>query len=81
MKKKRFIHINYFNYWKGETIDHYVMPLYEKLFRRRWYLVGRNWPQVMPSYFVLTASKTSVFRATRLKILKSLIHRNTSMVV
>ena len=44
MKKNRFIHINYFNYWKGDTRDHYVMPLCVKLFRQRWYLVGRNWP-------------------------------------
>ena len=44
MKKNRFIHINYFNYWKDYTRDHYVMPLCVKLFRQRWYLVGRNWP-------------------------------------
>lgn len=44
MKKNRFIHINYFNYWKGDTHDHYVMPLCVKLYRQRWYLVGRNWP-------------------------------------
>ena len=44
MKKKRFIHINYFNYRKGDTRDHYVMPLCVKLFRQRWYMVGRNWP-------------------------------------
>ena len=44
MKKNRFIHINYFNYWKGDTHDHYVMPLCVKLFRQRWYLLGRNWP-------------------------------------
>ena len=24
--------------------DHYVMPLCVKLYRQRWYLVGRNWP-------------------------------------
>ena len=44
MKKNRFIHINYLNYWKDDTRDHYVMPLCVKLFRQRWYLVGRNWP-------------------------------------
>lgn len=44
MKKNRFIHINYFNYWNGDTRDHYVMPLCVKLFRQRWYMVGRNWP-------------------------------------
>lgn len=44
MKKNRFIHINYFNYRKGDTRDHYVMPLCVKLFRQRWYMVVRNWP-------------------------------------
>lgn len=44
MKKNRFIHINYFNYRNGDTRDHYVMPLCVKLFRQRWYMVGRNWP-------------------------------------
>ena len=44
MEKNRFIHINYFNYRKGDTRDHYVMPLCVKLFRQRWYMVGRNWP-------------------------------------
>ena len=28
----------------GDTRDHYVMPLCVKLFRQRWYMVGRNWP-------------------------------------
>lgn len=44
IKKNRFIHINYFNYWKRDTHDHYVMPLCVKLFRQRWYMVGRYWP-------------------------------------
>lgn len=44
MKKNRFIHINYFNYRKGDTGDHYLMPLCVKLFRQRWYMVGRSWP-------------------------------------
>ena len=44
MKKNRFIHINYFNYWKGEPRNRYLMPLCVKLFRQRWYMVGRNWP-------------------------------------
>lgn len=57
MKKNRFIHINYLNYWKGETRDHYVMPLCVKLFRLRWYMVGRNWP----------AGKDIVFRLDRIQ--------------
>ena len=53
MKKNRFIHINYFNYWKGDTRDHYLMPLCVKLFRRRWYMVGRNWPADRDMVFCL----------------------------
>ena len=44
IKKNRFVHIKYFNYRKGETLCHYVGPLCVKLFRQRWYLVGRRWP-------------------------------------
>lgn len=57
MKKNRFIHINYFNYWKGDTRDHYVMPLCVKLFRQRWYLVGRNWPAGRDIVFCLDRVK------------------------
>lgn len=57
MKKNRFIHINYFNYRKGDTRDHYVMPLCVKLFRQRWYMVGRNW----------TAGKNIVFCLDRIQ--------------
>jgi len=44
MKKNRFIHILYYNYWREDTREHYVMPLCVKLFRQRWYMVGRSWP-------------------------------------
>lgn len=44
MKKNRFIHIKYFNYWTSTINDHYLMPLCIKLFRQRWYMVGRLWP-------------------------------------
>ncbi len=53
MKKNRFVHINYFNYWNGDTRDHYVMPLCVKLFRQRWYMVGRNWPAGIDIVFCL----------------------------
>ena len=43
MKRNRFIHITYYNYWKEDAREHYVMPLCVKLFRQRWYLVGRTW--------------------------------------
>lgn len=45
MKANRFIHVDYYNYWKDETREHYLMPLCVKLFRQRWYMVGRSWPQ------------------------------------
>ena len=44
MKKNRFIHITHYNYWREVTREHYLMPLCVKLFRQRWYLVGRTWP-------------------------------------
>ena len=53
MKKDRFIHITYYNYWKGETKDHYLMPLCVKLFRQRWYMVGRTWPAMNDTVFCL----------------------------
>lgn len=43
MKKNRFIHITYYNYWREDTREHYVMPLCVKLFRQRWYMIGRKW--------------------------------------
>lgn len=53
MKKDRFIHITYYNYWKSETKDHYLMPLCVKLFRQRWYMVGRTWPKKKDTVFCL----------------------------
>lgn len=44
MKKNRFVHIKYYNYWTSAINDHYLMPLCIKLFRQRWYMVGRRWP-------------------------------------
>ena len=44
MKKNRFIHIVYYNYWREDEREHYLMPLCVKLFRQRWYMVGREWP-------------------------------------
>ncbi len=53
MKANRFIHIAYYNYWRGDTRDHYVMPLCVKLYRQRWYLVGRQWPSDTDLVFCL----------------------------
>lgn len=43
LKQNRFVHIPYYSYWSGETKEHYLMPLCIKLFRQRWYMVGRIW--------------------------------------
>lgn len=42
MKQNRLIHITYYNYWQDSERQHFVMPLCLKLFRQRWYLVGKN---------------------------------------
>ena len=44
MKKNRFVHITYNNYWRDNLREHYIMPLCVKLFRQRWYVVGCQWP-------------------------------------
>ena len=44
MKKTRLIHITYHNYWRDDLRAHHIMPLCVKLFRQRWYVVGRQWP-------------------------------------
>lgn len=44
MKINRFIHITYYNYMRDDLREHYLMPLCIKLFRQRWYMVGRQWP-------------------------------------
>lgn len=43
MERDRLIHITYYNYWRNDSRDHYLMPLCVKLFRQRWYLVGKVW--------------------------------------
>ena len=69
MKKNKFIHINYFNYKKGDTHDHYVMPLCVKSYSVNagiwWGVIGL---QATTSSSVSTASKTSVCRAILLNI-------------
>lgn len=45
MKQNRMIHITYYNYWREDNREHYLMPLCVKLFRQRWYMVGRTWPK------------------------------------
>ena len=53
MKKNRFIHIAYYNYWREDLREHYIMPLCVKLFRQRWYVVGRQWPSGNDSIYCL----------------------------
>lgn len=53
MKKNQFIHIIYYNYWREDSREHYVMPLCIKLFRQRWYLVGRSWTTKQDILFCL----------------------------
>ena len=44
MKTNLFIHIPSYHYWREDNREHYLMPLCVKLFRQRWYMVGRIWP-------------------------------------
>lgn len=57
MKKNIMIHITYYNYWRGDTREHCLMPLCVKLFRQRWYMVGRSWPQETDMIFCLDRIK------------------------
>lgn len=43
MKQNRLIHITYYNYWRDDERQYYLMPLCVKLFRQRWYMVGQVW--------------------------------------
>lgn len=42
MKQNRMIHITYYNYWRDDERQYYLMPLCVKLFRQRWYMVSRT---------------------------------------
>lgn len=53
MKKNRLVHISYYNYWTEDTREHYLMPLCLKLFRQRWYMVGRIWTSGIDIVFCL----------------------------
>ena len=44
MKQSRFVHITHYSYTKDRTHEFYLMPLCVKLYRQRWYMVGRLWP-------------------------------------
>lgn len=59
MKANRFIHITYYNYWRADTREHYVMPLCVKLFHQRWYMVGRTWPKEEDRLYCLDRIRNS----------------------
>lgn len=39
---KQIIKIIYYNYWREDEIEHILMPLCVKLFKKRWYVVGKS---------------------------------------
>lgn len=41
MKKNRLIHFTYYNYWRDDYRRHCVEPYCVKIFRQRWYMVGK----------------------------------------
>lgn len=41
MKKNHLIHFTYYNYWRDDYRQHCVEPYCVKLFRQRWYMVGK----------------------------------------
>ena len=41
MKENRVVNITYYNHWREEERNYDVQPLCVKLFRQRWYMVGR----------------------------------------
>jgi len=43
MKASQMLHITYRRYLNDEEREHYIMPLCVKLYRQRWYMVGRHW--------------------------------------
>lgn len=53
MKNNRYIHITYYNYDREDEREHYLMPLCVKLYRQRWYMVGRVWPAECDLLFCL----------------------------
>ncbi|MBQ0085724.1 MAG: WYL domain-containing protein [Prevotella sp.] len=42
MKKNQLIHFTYYNYWRGDYRQHCIEPYCVKLFRQRWYVVGKE---------------------------------------
>lgn len=53
MKQNRLIHISHQSYWRDEERTYYIMPLCVKLFRQRWYVVGKSWSSGIISVYAL----------------------------
>lgn len=52
IKTGHYIHISYYNFWRADIREHYIMPLCVKLFRQRWYVVGRHLNNVTLVYAI-----------------------------
>jgi len=53
IRRCRMIHIDYRRYGETEIKSHYLMPLCVRLFRQRWYMVGRVWANGFTGIFSL----------------------------
>lgn len=60
MRANRIIHFTYYNYWRDDYKEHCVEPYCVKLFRQRWYLVGRLWG--IDKILVYSLDRMSAFR-------------------
>lgn len=42
MRENRVVRFVYFNYWRGDYKERFIEPYCVKIFRQRWYMVGRE---------------------------------------
>lgn len=57
IKNRHTIRITYYNYWREDEKEHTLMPLCVKLFRKRWYFVGKS----------CNSDKTNIFCLDRIR--------------
>ncbi|MCQ2230026.1 MAG: WYL domain-containing protein [Bacteroidales bacterium] len=67
MKVNQMLHITYRRYSVDEEHEHYIMPLCVKLYRQRWYMVGRHWNDAGTGH-------TTVFCLDRIKGIRPSSH-------
>lgn len=67
MKASQMLHITYRRYHNDEEHEHYIMPLCVKLYRQRWYMVGRHWNDAGTGH-------TTVFCLDRIKGIRPSSH-------